>query len=84
MRATRSDTQLSMPGMPVPGDSAPTRCCTVNAGQEVQYQGKINGGPRYGSFGVVKQALRHRAVVDMGQLGTWHIPYYFLVLPQAA
>ena len=59
-------------------------CDSVAPGQEVLYLGKVNGGPRFRSRGVVKQAYRRKAVVDMGRMGTWHIPYYFLSLPEAA
>ena len=48
------------------------------------YVGRVSGGPRYGSLGVVKHSLQRKAIVDMGRSGLWHIPYYFLALPQAA
>ena len=74
--------QLHMSGMPEPV------CRTANAGshnvwpgQQVLYLGNISGGPRFGARGVVKQTLGRRAKVDMGPLGTWHIPYYFLTVP---
>ena len=77
--------QIPMPGMAVRVRSgANTGCCSIVAGQEVVYLGRIGGGPRYGSFGRVRQARRRQAVVDMGRSGTWHIPYYFLGIPEAA
>ena len=79
--------QLSMTGMPAPvytRANVYANRSSVAPGQEVLFLGKVSGGPRYGSHGVVKQALRRKAVVDMGLSGTWHVPYYFLALPQAA
>ena len=77
--------QLRMPGMPTADSTSEVAsCCTVEAGTEVLYLGKIGGGPRYGARGVVKTALHRRAVVDMGRMGTWHVPYYFLGIREAA
>ena len=78
-------TQLPMPGMPVRATmhSAVT-CCNIVEGLEVLYLGRVGGGPRYGSRGSVKRALRRVAIVDMGPSGTWHIPYYFLAIAEAA
>ena len=77
--------QLSMPGMPDPAYAGPLdNCWSAIPGQEVLYLGNISGGPRYGAHGIVKQALRHKAVVDLGRSGTWHIPYFLLAVPQAA
>ena len=77
--------QLSMPGMPMPAPAhATANFATAWPGREVLYLGRVGGGPRYGSCGVVKRALHRKAIVDMGAWGTWHIPYYFLGLPQAA
>ena len=77
--------QLPMPGMPEPLPiRSMTNCREVAPGEEVMYMGTVSGGPRYGSLGVIKQTLRRKAVVDMGRMGTWHIPYFFLVLPRAA
>ena len=88
MRSTTTHTanhQLRMPGMPLrrllPKVAT---CCSVHVGQQVVYMGNVNGGPRYGSMGVVTEALQHKAVVDMGTSGVWNIPYHFLTLPQAA
>ena len=78
-------TQLRMPGMPKASpNSAVASCCTVETGAEVLYIGKVGGGPRYGSRGIVKMALHRKAIVDMGHMGTWHVPYYFLGVPRAA
>lgn len=77
--------QLSMPGMPTPVSLHKlVSCSSVTPGQEVLYVGRIDGGPRYGSRGVVKEALRRKALVDMGRMGTWHIPYFFLAIPRGA
>ncbi len=80
------EAQLTMPGMPGPktAHARMASCCTVSPGQDVLYVGNIYGGPRQGSRGVVRQALRHKAIVDMGRSGVWHIPYYFLAVPDAA
>ena len=59
-------------------------CCSVDVGQQVVYMGNIHGGPRFGSTGVITEALQRKAVVDMGTSGIWNIPYHFLTLPQAA
>lgn len=84
-RAKHSIVQLSMQDLPAPEYShTSASCCSVAPGQEVLYLGTIRGGPRYGSRGIVKGTLRHKAVVDMGRSGTWRIPYYFLAVPQAA
>ncbi|MCH7787123.1 MAG: hypothetical protein IIC22_06405 [Chloroflexi bacterium] len=85
LRFKPTSSQLPMPGIPTPeGQHPATSCCNVAPGQEVLYLGRISGGPHYRSRGVVKQALQRKAVVDMGRLGTWHIPYYFLSVPKAA
>jgi hypothetical protein len=73
--------QLQMPGMPpsarASADASPSN---VAPGHEVRYVGKVPGGPRYGTKGVVKRALGRRALIDLGRSGTWHIPYYFLAV----
>lgn len=77
-------TQLRMSGMLKASlDSTVASCCTVEPGADVLYIGKVGGGPRYGSRGIVKMALHRKAIVDMGRMGTWHVPYYFLGLPKA-
>ena len=83
--ARQSDAPLSLSGMPAPAKPGETAsCCSVAPGQEVLYQGKVSGGPRYGSRGIVKAVLRRKAVVNMGRSGTWHVPYHFLAVPKAA
>lgn len=83
-RAT-SVAQLPMPGMPVPAHgSLAANCCTISTGQGVVYLGNVCGGPRYGSHGKVRETLVRKAVVDMGRSGTWHIPYCFLAVAEAA
>ena len=71
--------QLSMPGIPerVYVHSIVNRD-GVAPGEEVLYVGKVSGGPRYGSRGMVKETFMRKAIVDMGLSGIWHIPYYFL------
>ena len=77
--------QLKMPGLDkIHTTQKSASCCTLEPGVHVQYIGKINGGPEYGSSGIVKKALHQRAVVDMGLMGTWHVPYYFLGVGRAA
>ena len=71
--------QLEMPGMPTQSHRCrAVKCCTLEPGQQVTYIGKVYGGPRFGAQGTITKTLRSRAVVDMGQQGTWNIPYYFL------
>ena len=50
----------------------------VNNGQKVMYMGNVSGGPVTGSKGIVKKLYANKAVVDMGLVGTWNVPYYFL------
>ena len=78
--------QLGLPGMHSHHDAPKSAtCCSVHIGQQVVYMGKIHGGPRFGSAGVITEALQLKAVVDMGRSGVWNIPYHFLTaLPQAA
>ena len=76
--------QLSMPGMPEPIRSETVDRWSITAGQEVLYLGDVNGGPRYGSRGTVRSVLDRKAIVDLRDSGTWHIPYWFLGLPKAA
>ena len=77
--------QLSMAGMPLPASSQPSASSgNLLPGREVLYLGKVSGGPRYGSKGMVMRTLGRTAVVDMGRWGTWHIPYWFLSVPLAA
>ena len=72
--------QIPMPGIPeVPSTTASSD--NVYLGQEVLYMSRRKGGPRVGARGTVKKALKRRALVDMGDWGTWHIPYSFLSIP---
>lgn len=77
--------QLSFPGIrnlkintPVMGSRG------LNLGQKVVYLGTVNGGPTTGTLGIVKQTYARKAVIDMGRLGTWNVPYYFLAHPASA
>ena len=82
--------ETASPQLPLPGLAVAERqpvalhCGSVLPGQKVQYVGRVSGGPRFLSRGVVKEAYRRKAIVDMGRSGTWHIPYYFLEMPDAA
>ncbi len=77
--------QLRLPGMQLQHRMPKSAtCCSVHVGQQVVYMGSIHGGPRFGSSGIVTEALRRKAVVDMGKSGVWNIPYHFLTFPQAA
>jgi hypothetical protein len=79
------EAQIKMPGMPKA--KAPRIVADpshVTPGQVVQYLGRVHGGPRFGVEGRVVQTLRRKAVVDLGRAGKWHIPYYFLTIPEAA
>ncbi len=77
--------QLEMPGMPVTcGLRTVPSARNVAQGQKVLYLGKISGGPRFGARGTVVRTLRNNALVDLGKVGTWRVPYYFLALPEAA
>ncbi|MCY4578339.1 MAG: hypothetical protein OXD31_04760 [Chloroflexi bacterium] len=88
MESAKNDSniiQLRLPGMRTHRSApASANCCSVHVGQQVVYMGSISGGPRFGSSGVVTEALQRKAVVDMGESGIWNIPYHFLTLPQAA
>ena len=71
--------QIPMPGMTVePVVRLPLSSASVSPGQVVQYHGRIRGGPRFGVHGTVVETRPRQAVVDMGQHGRWHIPYYLL------
>ena len=82
VEATQTDepiAQMAMAGMEIPSSSpSSVRCCDLTAGSAVKYLGSVQGGPRHGSRGTIRQPLARRAVVDMGRVGTWHIPYYLL------
>ena len=70
--------QLRMPGMPRRRRGTAIELATLSPGIEVEYIGRVGGGPRYGATGVVKETLSRRALVDMGMSGRWLVPYYFL------
>ena len=77
--------QLTLPGMRSHRAAHKSAtCCSINVGQQVVYMGNVHGGPRFGSTGVVTEALQRKAVVDMGNSGVWNIPYHFLTFPHAA
>ena len=50
----------------------------INNGQKVMYLGNVSGGPTTGSMGIVTKLYANKAVVDMGLVGTWNVPYFFL------
>tara|TARA_Y100000996_G_scaffold369046_1_gene315799 strand:- start:15004 stop:15246 length:243 start_codon:yes stop_codon:yes gene_type:complete len=50
----------------------------LNEGIEVIYMGNVLGGPSIGSAGKVMKIYARKALVDMGSLGTWNVPYCFL------
>ena len=82
---TNNILQMRLPGMHSHRHTPKSAtCCSVDVGQQVVYMGNIHGGPRFGSVGVITEALQRKAVVDMGNSGIWNIPYHFLTLPQAA
>ena len=87
LRANSTVIQLPMAGMSTPKHMRANNYVnhrSVLPGQEVMFIGKIIGGPLYGSSGIVKRSFPRKAIVDMGLSGTWHVPYYFLGLPEAA
>jgi len=82
---TNNIIQLRLPGMHSHSSTPKSAtCCSVDVGQQVVYIGNVHGGPRFGSTGIITEALRRKAVVDMGNSGIWNIPYHFLTLPRAA
>ena len=56
----------------------------VGLGQKVLYMGSVNGGPARGTSGIVKHIYARKAVVDMGVVGMWNVPYYFLATNYSA
>ncbi len=83
--ADRQVEQLQMPGIPPPARRrANANARNVGPGTAVLYVGFIPGGLRHGSRGVVRRARGHRASVDMGRSGVWHIPYHMLSVPAEA
>jgi len=78
-RTRKTGAQLAMPGMSsIPRSAVNATRYNLSPGQVVHYLGNLSGGPRYGSRGIVREVLGRRAIVDMGRVGRWHIPYYFL------
>ena len=49
-----------------------------NKGEKVYYIGTHNNGPEFGSLGTVINTLSNLAIVDLGEDGTWKIPYFYL------
>ena len=80
----QSSAQLGMPGMPQRRRAKAVELAVLSPGAEVEYVGRVGGGPRYGATGVVRQTLARRALVDMGMSGRWLVPYYFLDVPSRA
>ena len=78
------EAQLRMPGMPKRRRGRAIELAALSPGIEVEYIGKVGGGPRYGATGVVREKLSRRALVDMGVSGRWLVPYYFLDVPSKA
>ena len=77
--------QMAMPGLPRPGEArVKLGPLSARPGQVVQYCGRIRGGPKFGLRGRVVEARMRKAVVDMGDNGKWHIPYYMLAVPPQA
>jgi hypothetical protein len=60
------------------GMNAVVNANNVMAGQEVKYCGTIYGGPIFGSHGIVKKIYARKVLVDMGWLGNWNVPYFYL------
>ena len=55
----------------------------LNEGIEVVYMGNVLGGPSIGSAGKIMKIYARKALVDMGALGTWNVPYCFLTATAA-
>ena len=57
--------QLPIPGFPI-GIQTHTSASRRNVvpGQPVLYVGRLNGGPHYGTHGVIKEALPMKALVE--------------------
>ena len=45
--------------------------------------GNVLGGPSIGSAGKIMKIYARKALVDMGALGTWNVPYCFLTATAA-
>ena len=55
----------------------------LDEGIEVVYMGNVLGGPSVGAPGKIKKIYARKALVDMGSVGTWNIPYCFLACAAA-
>ena len=75
-----STAQIPMPGIPITQNTHAIQG-NVYVGQEILYMSRRKGGPRLGARGIIKEASKRRAVVDLGQWGIWHVPYSFLSIP---
>ena len=78
-----SDIQLSMPLIDHSSLNFAKGSTDVNTGEQVIYRGFVNGGPTSGTKGVIKRKYARKAIVDLGTLGTWNVPY-FLLYPSIA
>ena len=78
------NSQIPMPGMARASvvRRRPLNAGSLETGQMVQYHGRVKGGPRFGLIGTVEEKRLRQAIVDLGEYGRWHIPYYLLSLPQ--
>ena len=81
-----ANSQIPMPGIARAGvvRRRPVSAASVAPGQIVQYHGRVKGGPRFGLIGTVAETRLRQAIVDLGDYGRWHIPYYLLSIPQMA
>ena len=52
----------------------------ISLGQKVLYLGNVSGGPSKGTRGIVERIYAKKAIVDMGLIGKWSVPYYFLTI----
>ena len=81
--------QLKMAGMPQASyaDIGPT---DVSPGKEVLFLGRFNGGPKYGSRGVVREVRGRKAVEEIVRVRAGrpsdirHNPYNILADPSRA
>ena len=78
-------TQIELPGMPfkkrLVNQLIPKN---IPLGSVVFYTGRLRGGPKFGSLGVVQKTKHRGVLVDMGLSGKWNIPYFFLSTNKAA
>tara|TARA_A100001037_G_C15083829_1_gene605595 strand:+ start:454 stop:699 length:246 start_codon:yes stop_codon:yes gene_type:complete len=66
-----------------PVDETGNEYANLNEGIEVVYMGNVLGGPSIGSAGKIMKIYARKALVDMGALGTWNVPYCFLAATAA-